>query len=429
VPRNFADRHLRIGAALLLFSATGIAAYILWNFDFHSLGPDDIDDLMLTGLAMVNAFAAIGLRRAAHVVAVAGAEREQAEREVEKHRLWLEAVVKQMPMGVGVFSSPSCDLVLTNDQYHDLLRISPDRASSAQAGSSSRSFDTLGEPFDSIRAPSRRALQGETTRDVEIKIERGDGKKVWLAVSAAPICDRAGTISAAVIAFIDVTERRAAAAERANLMRGVINAQESERLRIARELHDELGQDLTGLSIGLKTLEASAYSGDRCSIQKLRTKVEAMNEHVHELTARLRPLMLDDFGLEQALKELTLAWGERLGVATDVHLDGLSHPMTDAMEIAVYRVVQESLTNIAKHAEATAISVTTQRSNGALRVVIEDNGKGFSTNGTGKVAGRHYGIAGMAERLSVVGGQLHVESSPGAGTTVFATVPSSLEVV
>jgi len=211
-----------------------------------------------------------------------------------------------MPIGVGVFSGPSCDLLLTNDQYHRLLRT---EAKAGSPRSISSAFD-LSHALPSIWAHGRRALAGEIIRDAEIEIERGDAGKVWLAISAAPISDRDRTISAAVVAFVDVTERKAAAAERASLLRAIINAQENEQLRIAREFHDELGQDLTGLSIGLKALESSAH--DKCAIQKLRSKVVAMNEHVHELTGRLRPLILEDLGLEQALRELTIAWGEAL---------------------------------------------------------------------------------------------------------------------
>lgn len=421
--RSFAQRYLRIGSTSLFVSAAVLAAYILWNVDLlhKSWTAEDFDDALLICLMVLNTFTAFSLRRAAKVVAAADQERFSAERNAERHRLWLETVVRQMPVGIGVLVNPSGDLVLSNDQFRHLTMPDVPAAWQPSRGGEERPHRSA----ELARELSRHVLeQGEIIRDQEIELCRGDGKETWISASAAPIRDGFGGVAGAVVIFSDITERKAAAMERAVLMRGIINAQENERLRIARELHDELGQDITGLCISLKALQSTvAGDGNRETIRMLQATVEGMNDRIHALISRLRPLMLDDFGLRHALEELALAWSERLGVHVDVQLDDLSSQLSDAISIAVYRVVQEALTNIAKHADARSVSVTTQLRGGALRVVVEDDGKGFETGRMRGAGSRRFGIAGMAERLNTVGGRLDVESRPGLGTTIYASLP------
>jgi len=262
--------------------------------------------------------------------------------------------------------------------------------------------------------------------DEEIWVKRGDGTKACLSINAAPVFDATGAISAAVMAFTDVTERKEIAEERATLARRLVNAQEDERLRVARELHDQMGQDLTALSLGLKTLEDAVALPDlKQPFAGIRKIVEHMSIQVHHTASTLRPALLSDLGLRQAVEDMVATWAERLSVSADAHLEALDDPLDDEGAVTIYRVVQEALTNVAKHSDASCISVTAQRADSQLRIVVEDDGRGFDTEIINETRSRCFGLSGMRERLALVGGDFAVESAPGQGTTIFASLPAA----
>jgi signal transduction histidine kinase len=204
-------------------------------------------------------------------------------------------------------------------------------------------------------------------------------------------------------------------------LRRVVHAQEVERARLARELHDETGQALTSILLGLKGLE-DMVAGDetRAAVSALRELVVSTLQDVRRLAVELRPAALDDFGLVPALERLATTVAEQSGLMVDLEarLDDLRLP-PDA-ETAFYRIVQEALTNTLKHAHATRVSITLVRKGEAAVVVVEDDGAGFDPAATRPGA---LGLVGMHERMALVGGRLSVESSPGAGTTIAAEVP------
>ncbi|WP_294643046.1 ATP-binding protein, partial [uncultured Aureimonas sp.] len=286
-------------------------------------------------------------------------------------------------------------------------------------------FNRRGQPMARTDWPSSRALyDGHTSRDVELQIQMVDGGRLWMAVSAAPIKPDPDGPPAAVVAFSNITARKRAEAEREGLMQRLVDVQEAERLHFARELHDELGQELTALLIGLKALETTASDGARAErIRELRDIANRMNGQVHHMAGNLRPLILEDLGLLSAIEELALGWGAKLGIDVDLLLDGLDGPIAPQASIALYRVLQEALTNVARHAEASRFSITARRAGGTLRVAVEDDGKGFDPgeNGTGRA--RRNGLIGMRERLAAVGGEFTIESRQGHGTTVYISVP------
>jgi signal transduction histidine kinase len=187
-------------------------------------------------------------------------------------------------VGVVVVDAPSGRLIMANDQHEQLLRymLVPGATLWEQCGRKAYHMD--GRPYTYSDWPIAKTIHaGETVLDQEIWTERGDGSRICLSINAAPIFDGDGVISAAVIAFTDVTEHKEIAEERAMLARRLINAQEEERLRLARELHDEMGQDLTALSLGLKALETLDDLHDlRCSARGIRKIVEHMSVQVHQ---------------------------------------------------------------------------------------------------------------------------------------------------
>jgi signal transduction histidine kinase len=201
----------------------------------------------------------------------------------------------------------------------------------------------------------------------------------------------------------------------------VVTAQELERRRLARELHDETGQALTSILLGLRGLEEAQSPEElRNTVSDVRDLVRSTLQDVRRLAVELRPKALDDFGLVAALERLTDSFGEQTSIAIEfVHNlpDGRLPP---EIETALYRIVQESLTNVVKHARAAHVSIVLRGSPDTVSVVVEDDGVGFEP---GRGSGDGIGLLGMRERVGLSGGTVTVESRPGAGTTLRAEVP------
>jgi signal transduction histidine kinase len=202
----------------------------------------------------------------------------------------------------------------------------------------------------------------------------------------------------------------------------VVEAQELERARLARELHDETGQALASILLGLKPLERTAESDEaREAVASLRTLVVSTLQSVRRLAVELRPSALDDFGLVAAVERLAETFGEQSGVTVDLETQLGDERVSKEAETALYRVIQEALSNVVKHSGATRVSILLQRKGDAVMAVVEDDGSGFDPSTTRADA---LGISGMRERASLAGGRLQVESRPGSGTTLVAEVPS-----
>ena len=208
-----------------------------------------------------------------------------------------------------------------------------------------------------------------------------------------------------------------------SLLKEVLTAQEVERRRIARELHDETAQALTSLLVGLRAIEESedlrqALGGT----SRLRGLVSAALEGVKRISRGLRPSVLDDLGLQEALDRLGLEVSRQNGFVVDVDATGPRLPrLPEAVETALYRIVQEALANASKHASPKAVSVLIHRTPSEVRLVIEDDGKGFDASAPPSEG--QVGLVGIRERAHLVGGLVTVESSPGRGTTIWVSVP------
>ncbi len=202
-------------------------------------------------------------------------------------------------------------------------------------------------------------------------------------------------------------------------VRALLEGQELERSRLARELHDETGQALASILLGLKTLEREVGSEP---LAQLRELVAAALGDVRRLTVELRPPALDDFGLEAALERLTSVLAERSGMQTQLNVS--AQPLPPAIETALYRIVQEALTNVVKHAQARSVSVVVTQADDTVRCVIEDDGVGFAIE---LVRNGALGLVGMRERVHLLGGRLEVQSAPGRGTTLLAELPLAVQ--
>ncbi|MEE8353393.1 MAG: HAMP domain-containing protein [Dehalococcoidales bacterium] len=213
---------------------------------------------------------------------------------------------------------------------------------------------------------------------------------------------------------------------RGRLLEATISAQEAERRRIARELHDQTGQSLTSLMIGLRMLETNSNGQAGKKIAEMRQLTGQTLAGVHRLALDLRPSSLDDLGLISALEQYVKEYPDKYGVEADFHAIGFDNRrLLPRTEITIYRIVQEALTNVAKHASATKVSVLMEIRQASIVAIVEDNGHGFSVPGvlTSTSDEGKLGLHGMQERAALIDGLLTVESTPGAGTTVFAEIP------
>ena len=225
----------------------------------------------------------------------------------------------------------------------------------------------------------------------------------------------AETFAARAAVAVDLSERTARDA-----LRRVVDAQELERGRLARELHDETGQALTSILLSLKALEERLEGEDaRAAAHEVRELVVSTLQDVRRLAVELRPSALDDFGLIAALERLTQSFSEQTGIVVDFEA-ALPERLPEEVETALYRTVQECLTNVVKHARAGRVSVLLRRRNGSVAAVVEDDGAGFDP-ALGREGG--FGLVGMRERLALLGGRLEIESGD-RGTTVAASVPA-----
>lgn len=226
----------------------------------------------------------------------------------------------------------------------------------------------------------------------------------------------------------EIIEHKESETARVQLLRRLVTAQEEERRRISRELHDQTSQHLAALLLGLKTLNKSAGNG-RGSLHKgllqLQELTERLVEEAHHLAWELRPAALDDLGLEMALSNYVEKWSERSSIALDFHSGLEKRRLPPPVETAVYRIVQEALTNVLKHAQANRVSVMLEYRHDELLVIVEDNGRGFHPEVplTVKESGG-LGLVGIQERVALVGGKLNIESKPGSGATVAIRIPA-----
>ena len=208
------------------------------------------------------------------------------------------------------------------------------------------------------------------------------------------------------------SERRAAAAY-------ALKAQEDERQRLARGLHDEVGQSMTAVLLQLKRMTAGASPGQQAQLAEAQQVVKTSLEDVRRLARELRPELLDHLGLASALASLASGFEQRTQVRVQRHLERDLPRLDPGVELVIYRVAQESLTNVARHAQATEVRLSLERGNHSVVLRVIDNGRGF---GRGHAEGG--GLRGIRERALIVGGAAAIKPGPGGGVEVRLEAPA-----
>ncbi len=262
----------------------------------------------------------------------------------------------------------------------------------------------------------------------EILVRRKDGTTFWEHTRTSVLKDASGASVGYVGIAQDITERKNAEEERRVTLQRLVTAQEDERRRISRELHDELGQILTTVSVGFNAIEhdVSGLPAALEHIAELRELTDRTLAMAHRIAQDLRPLELDRWGLGEALRLHVEEWAHHAGIETSYFARGLDGERLDsAVETALYRIAQEALHNIRRHARAARVNVLLERSGCCLRLTVGDDGCGFILP---RDAGdtqhlRQLGLRGMCERAELLGGSLDIESAPGRGTSILARIP------
>jgi len=275
----------------------------------------------------------------------------------------------------------------------------------------------------------------------EIGLVQETAERTWAAVERARaeaaltqandaleqrVLDRTAQLAAANAALErEVRKHRLAEQQIKALFRRLISTQEKERRRIARDIHDQVGQQMTALRLRLEALRARA-DGDAtmgAQVEGAQRLAEELDQSIDFLTSQLRPSTLENLGLAVSLRDLVHGWTKRFGIPAEFETSAPDMRLADDVETNLYRIAQEALHNVVKHAQARNVSVLLSRRDSHAMLVIEDDGRGFETGAAAPQSANGFGLVSMRERATLVGGELEIDSTPGAGTSIFVRVP------
>jgi PAS domain S-box-containing protein len=341
---------------------------------------------------------------------------QDLERQIRKRTREITSIFRYTPAVVYIKDKEG-RYILVNPRFEKLFSMS------AEEVQGKTDFDVFPrETAEQLRANDLMVLSQNLCHHLEERIPQADGVHTYLSVKF-PIYDDVKTISGLCGISTDITEVKRAQDQLRRLSGSIIAGQEQERTAIARELHDEVGQMLTALRLDC------VWLSERLSDQDAKAATRAANmcglidmsiQEVRDLAVRLRPGVLDRLGLVDALEWYTTDFERRTGIAAFFEHDGVP-TLQDNVATAAYRIAQEALTNVARHAQANLVRVALKAQDGLLTLTVSDNGRGFDLAKLSEEDG--LGIAGMQERAGLVKGKLSVQSQAGEGTKVYLTVP------
>ncbi len=354
-------------------------------------------------------------------------KRKRAEEELRGNEVRLRSVMESTADGLLVVDQNG-RVIIRNGRFGEMWRIPSELLAKGHDDALlAHVVEQLSEP-ETFRSRVH-ALYGTDAEDLD-ELRFKDGR-IFERFSRPLLLE--GSVMGRVWSFRDVTERKRAEAKRQaysrklqGLSRRLVEAQETERRNIARELHDEIGQALTVMQLNLQAmLQSPAADGLTPRLNENLTVVERVLEQVQDISLNLRPSMLDDLGLEPALVWLTNRQAELAGLNVEFHADRLERRLEPVIETECFRVAQEALTNVLRHARAKAVTVELRQEGGQLHLRVRDDGIGFEVAAVREkaVLGASLGLLSMEERAALAGGGLEFTSLPGQGTEVHAWFP------
>ncbi|HMD35369.1 MAG TPA: PAS domain S-box protein [Vicinamibacterales bacterium] len=278
-----------------------------------------------------------------------------------------------------------------------------------------------------------RLRRGEKIDHFETVRQTKEGRRITVSLTVSPIRDASGAIIGASKVARDITERVNAqeAVRRAQLFTRMVLAQEDERRRIARELHDQLGQHMTALRMTLETLKSLAVDRPELAnqVRALQDLAQQLDRDIAFRVWELRPAVVETLGLGAALTEYAGNWSKRYGIHARLHLTTPSgEPPALETATTIYRLAQEALNNVVKHAQCERVDIVLEQAQDSVSLIIEDDGVGFDPSVI-EATTHGFGLLGMRERASLAGGQLQIESAVGRGTTVILRLPTKVAPV
>ncbi len=349
-------------------------------------------------------------------------ERKIAEEEIQREKHLSDSIINSLP-GTFYLCSKKGKFLRWNTNFEKVTQYSAAEIRQMKPPD----FFAAGERYLVAAAAERVFLYGEET--VETNLLLKSGGKIPYYFTGIAIEYEGETCLMGV--GIDISERLEAqekiketSEQLRQLAAHLQEVREEERASMAREIHDELGQQLTGLKMDVYWLKeglAPADKGTRQQVDTILTLLDQTITTVRKISAALRPFILDDLGLVEALQAHGREFQNRFGIAVTFTTDLEEIPVSPKMGISLFRIFQESLTNVARHAEATKVACTMTRRDNNIILSIKDNGKGFDPT---KTAGKKtLGLLGMKERILMMEGKFDINSRPGAGTEIIVTVP------
>ena len=345
--------------------------------------------------------------------------RKQAEAELQKKSEILQKIIDHIPILI-TFRGTDGRIEFVNREWEETYGWSQ---SDLQERSEDILTEVITDPVDRRRV--RDFIAAATSEWIDFRSQARDGRWHDITWAVTRLSD-----GSSISIGQNITERRRAEEERKRLLQRLITAQEDERRHLSRELHDNIGQYLSAILLGLESV--SRVSGlPAAAIEELaylKKTTKQFELDVHSVALELRPTTLDDLGLEAALSSFAREWAKRHDqrIRLEFNSKGFATPndrLSFDVGVAVYRVVQEALTNASRHSNAEVVSVILEGNERQVRVTVEDDGVGFDVEKlmSSPVENRRLGLLGMQERVQLVGGEFKIDS--GAGTTIVVTIP------
>jgi len=347
-------------------------------------------------------------------------ERKTSEEAIRSAQTQMRLIADSLPVLISHVDTNGC-YTFSNRTYESWFAESPEKIKGRHMR------DVLGDDaWQRIRPRVETTLAGEQVH-FEDWLANDTGPIRWVSVDQIPMRNGSGTINGFVSLVSDVTERRQTEETLRTLSGRLINAQEEERSRVARELHDDLSQQMAILSIELSQLAAQVPESEtnlQTRIKRLKELSHDVATEIHRLSYQLHPAKLDHLGLVSALKSFCHELAEHQVLEIEFQQRGFPATLSKDVTLCAFRIAQEALRNVVKHSGASLAKVRLNKTDKGLYLVISDDGCGFDTSSPSMKSG--LGLLGMEERLRLVGGKLEIRSRPGRGVVIKVSIPMKL---